>query len=210
MYCIIDITLFSFHSAGIAFYYCLFQLAVWWFCHEISLFWKIRFPFHARSFETTHRIKYVHITMVIVGLVLPALPVIVTFTAGDPSGFGLTRFPPILCTGLQRDSTFYSLVLPIDILSAIGIPLLIIIFWIVHKVIVVYTHSKSCEWHIPQWGWPCYSSKMKMERLSIPDVFLKCQVEALRCVVHVSVFEWHKFEICLEVPNYQKAEDSAI
>ena len=125
----------AFFFAGIVFYYGLFQLAVWWFCHEISLFWKIKFPFHARSFETAHRMKYVHITMVTVGLILPALPVIVTFTTGDPSGFGLTRFPPILCTGLEKDSTFYSLVLPINILMATGIPLLIIIFWIIHKVI---------------------------------------------------------------------------
>ena len=125
----------AFFFAGIVFYYGLFQLAVWWFCHEISLFWGIRFPFHAKSFETAHRTKYIHITMVIVGLVLPALPVIVTFTTGDPSGFGLTRFPPILCTGMHRNATFYSLVLPINILMATGIPLLIIIFWIIHKVI---------------------------------------------------------------------------
>ena len=77
--------------------------------------------------------------MVIVGLVLPALPVIVTFTTGDPSGFGLTRFPPILCTGLQKNATFYSLVLPINILMAIGIPLLVIIFWIIHKVCTYMT-----------------------------------------------------------------------
>jgi len=102
----------------------------------VSLFWKIRFPFHARSFTTAGRIKYIHIAMVIVGLVLPTLPVIVTFTAGNPStrGFGQTRYPPILCTSLQRDPTFYSLVLPINIFLAIGIPLLIIIFWIIHKV----------------------------------------------------------------------------
>ena len=120
-------------SAGIVFYYGIFQLAVWWFCHVVSLFWKIRFPFHARSFETAHRIKYIHITMVIVGLVLPTLPVIVAFTAGNPStrGFRLTRF---LCTSLQRDPTFYSLVLPINIVLAIGVPLLIILFWIIHKV----------------------------------------------------------------------------
>ena len=79
--------------------------------------------------------------MVVVGLVLPTLPVIVTFTTGDPSGFGMTRFPPILCTGLQTDSTFYSLVLPINILMIIGIPLLIIIFWTIHKVMAVYTHN---------------------------------------------------------------------
>jgi len=120
---------------GMVFYYGLFQLAMWWFLHVVSLFWKIRFPFHARSFETAHRLKYIHIAMVIVGLVLPTLPVIVAFTAENPStrGFGLTRFPPILCTSLQRDSTFYSLVLPINLLIAIGVPLLIIMFWIIHK-----------------------------------------------------------------------------
>jgi len=128
--------MFASSSAGIVIYYGLFQLAVWWFCHVVSLFWKIRFPFHARSFETAHRVKYIHIAMVIVGLVLPTLPVIVAFTAGNPSsrGFGLTRFPPILCTSLQSDPTFYSLVLPINVLLAIGVPLLIIIFWIIYKV----------------------------------------------------------------------------
>ena len=131
----------AFCSAGIVFYYGLFQLIVWWFCHEVSLFWTIRFPIHAKRFETSRRVKYFHITMVVVGLVLPTLPVIVTFTTGDPSGFGMTRFPPILCTGLQKDSTFYSLVLPINILMIIGIPLLIIIFWTIHKVMAVYTHN---------------------------------------------------------------------
>jgi len=101
-------------------------------CYVVSLFWDIKFPFHARSFETAHRIKYIHITMVTVGLVLPTLPVIVAFSAGNPStrGFRLTRF---LCTSLQRDPTFYSLVLPINIVLAIGVPLLTILFWIIHK-----------------------------------------------------------------------------
>ena len=119
-------------------YYGLFQLAVWWFCHVVSLFWGIRFPFHARSFQTAHGVKHIHIAMVTAGLVLPTMPVIVAFTAGHGSpstrGFGLTRFPPILCTGLQANPTFYSLVLPINIIFSIGVPLLIIIFWTIHKV----------------------------------------------------------------------------
>ena len=121
---------------GCVFKYGIFQLAVWWFCHVVSLFWKIQFPFHARSFGTAHRVKYIHITMVIVGLVLPALPVIVTFTAGDPSvrGFGLTSFPQTNCDSLQMDPIFYSLVLPINLILVTGIPMLIIIFWVIHKV----------------------------------------------------------------------------
>ena len=74
--------------------------------------------------------------MVTVGLVLPTLPMIVTFTAGDPSirGFGLTSFPPTNCDSLQMDPIFYSLVLPINLILVTGIPMLIIMFWIIHKV----------------------------------------------------------------------------
>ena len=110
---------------------------MWWFCHVVSLFWGIQFPFHFRSFKIAHRVKYIHIPMMIVGLVLPALPVIVAFSAGEPSrrGFGLSTFPPTNCDSLQSaPATFYSLVLPVNLILVTGIPLLVIIFWIIHKV----------------------------------------------------------------------------
>ena len=74
--------------------------------------------------------------MVIVGLVLPTLPVILPFTTGDPNmrGFGLTEFPPTNCDSLQVALTFFSLPLPINLLLATGILLLIIVLWIIHKV----------------------------------------------------------------------------
>ena len=53
----------------------------------VSLFWGIQFPFHARSFKEANHVKYIHIPMVIVGLVLPTLPVIVLFTVGEPSSY---------------------------------------------------------------------------------------------------------------------------
>ena len=41
---------------------------------------------------------------------------------------------------------------------------------------------------------------MKMEwKEHTYNVFRRCEVEALRCVVHVSVFEWHRFELFLVV-----------
>ena len=147
-------------------YYGLLQLTVWWFCHEVALFWTIRFPIHAKTFVTSHRVKYVHITMVVVGLALPTLPVIVTLTTGDPSGFGMTRFPPILCTGLQNDSTFYSLVLPINILMMVGIPLLIIIFWTIHKVMT----ARAAE---PGRARPIFALRTRMVRA---DNWLLCSL----------------------------------
>ena len=129
----------SFCVTGITGLYDFLQLDVcmhggsvmWWFCHVVSLFWGIQFPFHARSFKEANHGKYIHIPMVIVGLGLPTLPVIVPFTAGEPSmrGFRMITFLQILCGSLQRDLTFYSLVLPLNLIVVSGIPLVIMMLW---------------------------------------------------------------------------------
>ena len=86
----------------------------------------------------------------IAGVILPLVPIIasmadyavdlkqsnvnnVTFLSGG-MGFGQTRFPSILCTATDRDITFYSVVLPIDLILLFGCTLLVVIFWVVHKV----------------------------------------------------------------------------
>ena len=87
----------------------------------------------------------------IAGVILPLIPIItsmadyavdlkrsnttdnVTFLSGG-MGFGQTRFPAILCTPTDKDVTFYSFVLPINVLLMFGCPFLVIIFWVVHKV----------------------------------------------------------------------------
>lgn len=114
----------------------MIQLTVWWLCHIVLLFWKIRFPFHAKIFESKRRFKYVHITMIIIGFLLPLLPVVVAFTAGDPSlrGFRTILYPPFRCDNLQPVPLFYSLLLPLNLLLVAGNVLLIIIFWVIHKV----------------------------------------------------------------------------
>ena len=129
LYSILD---FSFYlQLGTVLYYILLQLALWWFFHVSSLFWKINFPLNAKAVESAHRIKYVHITMVLLALVLPFIPVIAAFAT---TGFVLSQFPSILCLGSNTNASFYSLVLPIQLLLQVGIALLIAIFWKIHKV----------------------------------------------------------------------------
>ena len=106
-----------------------------------ALFWKIRFPFHARRFESARRVPYLHFTAVVLALVIPAIPIIVAMieyavqdsTAGK-LGFGLIRFPPILCVGNDRNVTYYSFIFPLNLIMIAGIALLVLIFWIIHKV----------------------------------------------------------------------------
>ena len=120
---------------GIVFYYILLQLLLWWFFHVLAVFWKIEFPLHAKRAESAHLIRYVHLTMVVLGLILPLVPVIATLAT---TGFGLIRFPAILCGGRSANATFYALVLPIVLLLQVGITLLGVMFWTIHKVCFCY------------------------------------------------------------------------
>ena len=89
--------------------------------------------------------KYIHLICVVIGVLVPFVPVVATMSqfAQDKSsaeaakgglGFGITRFPSLLCNGRDKDTTFYSLVLPIIIIIMIGMTLLVFVFWIIHKV----------------------------------------------------------------------------
>ena len=118
-------------SIGVLVYYILLLLAVGWIFHISMFLWKIWFPLRARSLEVAHRIKYIHILMILITLVVPLLPVI---TAAADGGFALTRFPPIFCTARSSNATFYSLILPIILIIQCGVTMLIAIFWIIHKV----------------------------------------------------------------------------
>ena len=136
--------------------YVLFQLALWWLFHTTIFFWKVTFPFHARAFQISGRNKSIHLICAIVGVLLPLVPIIalmanngldvqnqnenstsqrkVSLFLSGGLGFGSSRFPPILCTGTDPDTIFYSLVLAIDIILAFGCTLLIIIIWSIHRV----------------------------------------------------------------------------
>ena len=109
----------------------MLQLALWWFFHVLALFWKIKFPLHAKRAESAHLIRYVHLTMVALRLILPLVPVVAALAT---TGFGLIRFPAILCAGRSANATFYALVLPIMLLLQVGITLLVVLFWTIHKV----------------------------------------------------------------------------
>ena len=99
------------------------------------------------------RTKYLHIVCVIIGIAIPFTPIITSMSKfathleeqaengtsdqlflSRGLGFIVIRFPPILCTGSERDAVFYSFMLPIDLALAFGCTLLLIILWSVHRV----------------------------------------------------------------------------
>eukprot|EP00731_Ephydatia_muelleri_P026477 Em0018g577a len=98
---------------GSVYYYALLQLAIWWICHVAALFWKVKFPFHAKAFNN---VKFVHIMVVVVALLIPVAPVISAFVTG---GFTMSSFPPVFCVTKNSNAVYFTLILPISLIVAI-------------------------------------------------------------------------------------------
>ncbi len=131
--------------AGIIVYYSSVQFNIWWVLHISSMFLTIAFPYRTRALRISKKLTYIHIACVLVGLFLPVIPVIAAMSRHAVEaksgamltgrlGFGLVTFPPFLCSGIDADVTFYSLILPNIILVQIGVTMLILTIWYVHKV----------------------------------------------------------------------------
>ena len=121
---------FATHThAGVVWQYFLINLAAWWLSHVCCMFWKITFPLHARQHKQQQ--KYFYTTITIGSLLIPIPSVIAAFLT---NGYGLGRFPPLVCSAKGLDLQYYSLWLIINVLWEVGITMLIIMFWKVHRV----------------------------------------------------------------------------
>ena len=138
--------------------YIVSQMILWWLFHTANLFWKVKFPFHARNFELSGKDKYIHITCIILGIILPLVPIITIMAdsavdlqkqnenstsqyinnlfISEGLGFGFDQIPAVFCAPTNRNATFYSVIMLIDIILGCGCTMLIIIFWSVHNVYV--------------------------------------------------------------------------
>ena len=127
-------------------HYTLLQINLWWVLHTAALFWKVHFPAQAKALQSTVRLKLVHALCIAVALLLP-LPAVVApiidnslaerRTEGPVPGtlgYGFALFPPILCSGLNSNITFYTVILPNVFLVLFGTVTLVLTIWKIHKV----------------------------------------------------------------------------
>ena len=116
--------------AGIVRVYGLIQITLLIAFHALGLCWAILFPFHYRTFKMAGRIKYIHVTSVVLSLVLPAIPPLLHLIDGYVIGAGSLE----ACAGRNRIVTYFAITLPISILMAIASSALVLIFWKILKV----------------------------------------------------------------------------
>lgn len=117
------------------------QFNIWWVTYILVLLWTVRNPFKVKRLSTEVLFKKIHISITIIGILLPIAPVIalVVYDVINPHvygtlGFGFAQTPPWFCVGLSSTSYFYFITLPNVILSLIGITGLAITIWTIHKV----------------------------------------------------------------------------
>ena len=118
-------------SAGVVFHYFLLSIALWWFLHVCCMFWKLQFPLHARRHQNKQ--NYIHAALVALGLLVPIPGIVATLVT---SGYTMNHFPPLLCSTKNPNAQYYSLWIEINLLFAVGITLIIVMFWLVHKVFI--------------------------------------------------------------------------
>ena len=82
-----------------------------------------------------------HALYLVAGWLIPLPSVVVALTNQDFK-YVLMQFPPLFCASVNMDLWFYAVMIIINILIAIEVCLLLVVFWVVHKVCdVVYLHA---------------------------------------------------------------------
>ena len=76
--------------------------------------------------------KIIHLLVVLLALLFPVIPVIVSFSTG---GFVISSQPPDVCVSRSSKAAYYTLALPISVIMATGISLLVMVMVMVIKVI---------------------------------------------------------------------------
>jgi hypothetical protein len=83
------------------------------------IFWKVWFPTNAKKAEVKGYMKFIHIGVVAVSVILSLVPVAAALGTG---GYTLSSFPVHLvpCTPRNLDVSFYSIILPFCIIQPAG------------------------------------------------------------------------------------------
>ena len=105
-------------------------MATFWLLHLIHLFMKIHSPIWYRNLDIKRTKLILHVTEVIGATILCSLPSIIYVSVSE---YRIVRFPSLFCIP-SKAVTFYTICLPLCVLLGSGVILMVIMFWMLHKV----------------------------------------------------------------------------
>ena len=111
---------------GITIIFTAFVVLLLWLSQTYIFLWAIRWPLHFQSYKATNKMKYVHITVAAITLTVPAIVALISYFAG---GYGISNLSIYTCSARDVETTFYAVIVPIDIIIILGISQIVIIIW---------------------------------------------------------------------------------
>ena len=76
--------------------------------------------------------KYIHIAVVTISLTVPAIVALISYFAG---GYGISNLSNYTCSTRDVETTFYAVIVPINIIIILGISQIVIIIWNIADVV---------------------------------------------------------------------------
>ena len=119
------------HAGGLLVFSYLVIPLLWLFQIMIH-FWLVIYPMHYHSFVSTGKLKFIHVTVVAISFLLPVIPLL---AADFDNEFGTSVIHTRKCLSLIGDFIFYGIIVPLDVIVAIGLSLLIITLWSIGNVV---------------------------------------------------------------------------
>ncbi|XP_065915301.1 uncharacterized protein [Dysidea avara] len=125
---------------GFVIQFCFLFMATTWFFYVFHLFLGLAFPFwSARLFsEETRKLKICIMEIFGAFTFSGIFPTIVL----SVSDFRIARFPPVIVIP-SKDLILYTFLLPIAILLIVGVNLMFLSFWIIHKTKGIFNKEKE-------------------------------------------------------------------
>ncbi len=120
--------------------YFLTQGALWWMFHSIFLFWGVWFPFSYNKHKANRNVKKLHFILIITGIILPCYGSIYHIADNDLSthspslGLRLIGVSPSNGGATSIISLFYGIIIPNEIILAVGGIVIILIIYKLYKV----------------------------------------------------------------------------
>ena len=104
----------------------MYVVSILWLSQSATFFWGVIWPIHYSVTKTLGRIKYVHITVIVISFILPITSVLAVQFSG---GFGLSISAPLSCFVKKPEDRFYGNTLPLNLIVIPGIILMVITGW---------------------------------------------------------------------------------
>ena len=121
------------YTVGVMYHISLPILSITWVVQIIHIWLTLFFPISSRWL--TKNSKFIHVSVIVGTVFLCSIGPILTLSVYR---YQVTRLPPGVCTPSNVDLHFYTIYLPIAIITAVGVSFLINIFWIVWKVSCIH------------------------------------------------------------------------